>query len=262
MATTHRSLLLTGRYQSALSTVMRRTATIAGALWFDVRTASEQAEDEFISRMLPVVFGAQRHVVTLTDGYMAAFVSIEARRAVSPQGLPIASLIGAAARGGTPLEEVYRRPFGIARGALADGLSFIDAMTRARDRLLQTSTTDVALAARGASAEWMNTEQLVDRWQRVTGGTCCALCDSAASKSYPTSDVMPLHPNCGCVAEPIVTVARGREIDRPSPTVEDSPALVDEARDPDVRPSQVVKVVEHGELGPVLYAAGDDFSDS
>lgn len=262
MATTQRSLLLTDRYRAALATTRRRSVAVAAVMWQQVQTASEQAEDEFVAALLPSILGAQQHAVILTDAYLSAFVSIEGRQPVRPKGLAVASLIGAGARGGTSLDVVYRRPFGVARGALADGLSFVDAMTRGFDRVAQTAGTDITLAARGAQTDWMDGDERLTGWQRVTGGTCCALCAEAAAKTYRTGDLMPIHPGCGCVAEPVVLGARRQQIDRGDPKIDDSPALADEATDPSVRPSQVVQVVEHGELGPVLYAAGDDFSDS
>lgn len=259
MATTTKSMALTDRYQTAVGTTMRRVSAIAGALWNEVRTASEQAEDEFVASVLPSVLGGQQHMVTLTDAYMALFVSIESRKPMKPKGLPVAALVGAAARGGTPLDVVYRRPFGVARGALGKGASFNDAMDSARSRLVQTAATDVSLAARGARTEWMADDEQVTGWQRVTGGSCCALCAEAAVKMYRTGDLMPIHPGCSCISEPVV-LGRRRQIQRDAPKIDDSPALADDAADPSVRPAQVVQIVEHGELGPVLYAAGDDFT--
>lgn len=262
MATTAKSLALTDRYQAAVATTMRRASAIAAALWQQVQTASEQAEDEFVGAVVPSILGAQHHVVTLTDAYMSLFVSLETRKPIEPKGLSVAALIGATVRGGTPLDVVYRRPFGVARGVLAKGESFADAMSSAQARLVQTASTDVGLSARAARSDWMAGDDQITGWRRVTGGTCCALCVEAASKTYRTSDLMPIHPGCGCVTEPVVLGARHKQLERPEPTVEDSPALADDASDPTVRPSAVVKVVEHGELGPVLYAAGDDFVDN
>lgn len=219
------------RYREGLRSIQLATGALIGATWAAVRGLNEPAEDAFVRAATGAVLVAQSRAVAVTDAYFAAVFN------ESPRGLPVAELTGASVRGGVAPSEVYRRPFGVARGALASGRAWDQAMSRAAHRAVQTARTDVALSARAARDHVIRTDDRIVGYRRVTGGDACKLCAAAVgsfAKNYP----MPLHPACNCVAEPII----GKRVR------------------PDALP-ETVQVVDHGELGPVLYDAGHHFTE-
>jgi hypothetical protein len=74
------------------------------------------------------------------------------------------------------------------------------------------------------------TDHGVTRYRRVTAGACCALCAGASTKTYGTATLMPLHNGCSCGVEPVVETGRP-QIERPAPTINDSPEVAERAAD-------------------------------
>lgn len=216
-------------YRSALAVLSRRAAILAGATWAQVDSLDEPTEDRFVSVVVPAVVVFQAHAASLTDAYIAA------ETGTRPQGLDPALFTGSAIRNGTDPAEVYRRPFGVARGALATGAEFAAAMRQAGARVAQTARTDVGLSGSAARSHIFNTNNRITGYRRVTSGKSCPLC-AASVGAFTKSTPMPRHPGCDCSAQPIIGKFR-----------------------PDSLPD-TVKVVDHGELGPVLYDAGHQFT--
>lgn len=252
---------LTAVYQRALLRLQMISAANAAALWAQLTSIDQGDEDLLVAQLLPYIEAAQVQAVHLTDAYLTRFVSFALGAAINPQSLTPGAHIGAAVRGGTPPDVVYRRPFGAVRKALADGVDFPGALGRGRAVITRAARTDVALSTRAASSVWMTNEKSVTGWQRVTSGTCCALCSDIAStdKVYRTEDLMPLHPACSCSTAPVMASDERNAPPQPAgSTVDDSAGL--EAELHDGAPGDLVQVFDHGELGPVLYHAGDHFS--
>lgn len=93
-------------------------------------------------------------------------------------------------------------------------------------------------------------------WRRALGtGRHCALCQGSAGTIYPTEMLMPVHQHCKCVTEPVLA-GEGRQRPVLRGPVNDSPGL----REAVEAGRQVARVEQHGELGPVLVAVGQEFS--
>lgn len=156
-----------------------------------------------------VVLAAQRVVVAQTDAYMAAAASMALDATVTPIGLDPEPLIGARARHGRTLEEVYG---GVARVAREDGFE------RGLAYMRQQITTDVALSQRNASHAIVEADNSVVGWRRVLnpgGGKVCGMCVAAASKTYGKSDLQPIHRMCRCTVAAVHDSSfAGRTLDR------------------------------------------------
>ena len=150
------------------------------------------------------VLAGQRTVVRSVDVSLAAMAAVTVPGApAAPVGLDAEQLIGARARNGTPLEEVYSRPGKIAR---EDGFEAGVAYLR------QAIATDVQLAQRYAANAIVETDRRIVRWRRQTnpvpGGETCGLCVVAATQTYRKSDLQPIHYMCRCTVYPVYSTQR------------------------------------------------------
>ncbi len=250
MATTAASFALSTRYQRALKALADRLALTVALAWDQTQGIDDVAAARFSRSVESVDVAMQQQAVALADAYIASYLSLELARGVRPRGLDLAQLV---TRRGA--EGLWSRPVVTARAAITRGRDYTDARAEGRARAMATGRTNVALAARASSAQAM-TEDGVTRYRRVTASRCCALCAAASTKTYRSEALMPLHPGCSCVTEAIVDTGRA-DRPRPAPVVEDSP----EAAAMAVEGEPVVKVVEHDELGPLLWQAGQAFAE-
>lgn len=156
-----------------------------------------------------VVLNAQRLAVAATDAYMASAASLALNVQAAPIGVDPEPLIGARARHGRPLEEVYG---GAARVMRQDGFE------RGLAYLRQQITTDVALAQRNAAHAVMEADTSVVGWRRVLnpgGGSVCGMCVAASAKLYSRGDLQPIHRMCRCTTAPVHDDSfTGRVLDR------------------------------------------------
>lgn len=204
--------------------------------------------DEWLSRVVPAVLDAQRGAVMVTDGYFSLETSMAAGGPRTPWGIDPEQIIGAHARRGVPLEDVYAR-------TVRSGADIAQRLTR-------EVATDVQLARRDAA--WIRTEgdPRVIGYRRVLGvggkNGNCSLCVAASSRTYKSSDLQPIHSHCGCTSEPIIDATKG------APVVDgrflaDLQARVGDATysGPSLITGEDVRAVVgvSPELGPVLVAA-------
>lgn len=248
MATTPRSDALTTRYQASLSALSFRSGQMVGSSWDAVEGIDDDAAERFAARAAPVSEAAQRRMVALSSAYVAAYLTMET--GVPRRPLDLAVVV----RNGVDPVELWKRSIVTARAAIARGRDYAAARAEGRARAVATARTNVALAARAASGAAMKSYE-VARYRRVLGMAPCALCVSAAAKDYASSTLMPIHGGCSCGIEPQVETRR-RAIPRPIPAVNDSPEVTAMVADG----LQVAKVVEHDELGPLLWQAGHAFA--
>lgn len=227
----------TATYQLFLADLARRLGSRLSAAWLRLPGAGRSASVVWLDFAVPLVLGAQMRAVSATDAYVAAYLTATLGRPVEPAGINPASLIGVAARRGTPLESVYNRPLAQVRHDVLAGVGLRDSLARAQWRIVESSATDVQLAARAARAATAESANQITGWRRVVSGGC-ALCVAAGGKIYRSGDLMPIHPGCDCGAEPIVGGSAPGKFTG----------------------TKTARVVDHGELGPLLVAADHTFS--
>lgn len=233
---------ITAAYRANVVDVRRRVdAAVAGA-WNGLPEYREENVDAFARTVVPVVTGAARRVATLAAAYLAALEAEALGIAARPVGIPLDVSDPARIRGVASLLDVYRRPGVTVWTALANGVPFSKAVDQGLDRARTLAASDVQLAKTHASRYVTDARPRIVGYKREPNGGSCPLCSADASTTYPPGDLMPTHPGCNCDVVPVFGERDVASIDRSA-----------EADD-------VLAVHEHGELGPVLEAAGVSFA--
>lgn len=182
------------------ATISAATARAFTQLYADPKAA--------IRTVVPIVETGQQISVSLVDAYMAA-KTLQATGQGTVLGLDPARYTITALRNGVPAIDVYGRPFTVldaARNA-ADPSQALTGAQAALDKLVRT---DLQLAQTHSARDWMTeqaktatAETRIVGWRRVTDGDPCALCAAAATRTYHTGDLMPIHEHCSCTVEPL-----------------------------------------------------------
>jgi hypothetical protein len=211
------------------------TAAGVGRVWQALPGYDRANVDEFLSRVLPLVDAAKRQSIALTDAYLARSMD---RPAI---GVDVEAII-AAMRGGVPPEEVYQRPFVRTWTDLKAGTLWVDAVAAGLAQATSTAEMDVQIAMRDTVHRVGLLDDSIHGWERVPDGGACEFCLIAATQTYNTSDLQPLHNRCGCSVAPITDPGIYGASDR----IEGD--------------GTTVAVEQHSELGPVLTNAADNFA--
>lgn len=210
--------------------------------WRALPSYDEQNVPAFLARAVPAVQVAQRSSIALT----AAFLARQAGGPVPPADV---AAILASTRSGTPLGEVYRRPFVTVWTALGRGTMWDDAVAAGLARATAAASFDVQAAMRSTLVDIGERTDRIVGYQRVPDAGACAFCQLVAGQRYTTADLMPVHNRCGCGVDVITTENRG-DFFRGNPD-----------NDLDLDPQAPrVTVEEHGELGPLLVDAEHEFT--
>jgi hypothetical protein len=244
-----------------------------------------------VTEAVKVVQAAQRRTATVADAYMARSTSaITGRRSNTVGAVDIRSLrrklpqevIEQLAGGGSvsatqarraqskveavPAEEVYGRvPDSIRFATVAKGKSEEQARIEGLRRAMTVADTDVMLAERAQVQRFLteNKPQGVVGYRRIlhpelgSGGPPCGLCVVASDRLYHVEDLMPIHARCRCS----VAVATANSDPGQSLNMEDLRAIYQAAGGNTRNQLKTVRVeyAEHGELGPVIVNATQNF---
>lgn len=145
----------------------------------------------FVDTVVPLVLASQEATVAQADAYLSAEAGLATGSSTAPWRLDAASLIGARARRGDFLEDVY------GRNHRAAASTFLERMTR-------EVNTDVTLADRGATYVHTAGDTRITGYRRVLSpGKNCGLCVAASSRLYHRSELRPIHQHCGCTTQAI-----------------------------------------------------------
>lgn len=205
--------------------------------------------DRFVRAYAPVHAAAMTSAGELAAGYFQAHGVAN--------GIPLAEIVANVPAnittpriGDLDVATVYERPFITMWGKLGAGVGFIAARQIAEQRLLRTADTDLQLARR--RAEWGNVEGSgrIIGYERVLAGETCDFCAIAATNTYSTGDLDPLHAGCDCSVAPLYDTSPAPSIPSEEETRE-SMGISDE-----VQPI----VFEHGEVGNYLGQAGVNYT--
>lgn len=98
--------------------------------------------------------------------------------------------------------ELWRGPVLAARGRIAEGASYEDAMEAGAARAEELGRTGYANANREGSRRTMDATEGIDRYRRVPDGNACAYCRKLAERTYRTAELAPTHAGCGCGVMP------------------------------------------------------------
>lgn len=275
MATTDDMVRLAKAHQQQLLFIRSSAMAAVGALWDRMVTGPE---DDVLDRWVPLAAAAVQAAQTAAAAAAIGHVSQAVRVAgATPEPTPSEVRPAAFAEPrGVPTATVLVRSIIQVRRSLGEGKLFMDAMSEGRARAVQTAATDPALSARAANQAAMRAQPRVVGYRRVPDGSACQFCLLASTRRYTVSDLMPIHPGCGCTVAPIVgSNDPGEVLDR---------ALVDQlmAADPALgvrggrnretarnharkqlaKAEELTTVHDHGELGPTLYQSGLRFTQT
>jgi hypothetical protein len=170
-----------------------------------------------------------------------------------------------ALRNGAVASEVYRRPFVELYTALDKGKLMSEAISLGANRISSIASTDVQLARRNAGfGVRSRNNRIVGFARTLTGAENCALCFVASTQRYTRGDLLPIHPGCDCGEMPIYgnqdpgQVIDELRLDATHQAVQERFGFSDPgARAIDYRD---IAIREHGELGPVLTVADQNFT--
>jgi hypothetical protein len=122
--------------------------------------------------------------------------------------------------------------------ALSEGATPQEATDRGALRVVALVAAGLQLAHTHSARHVMRARH-VKRYRRSARATACRLCSLAASQTYDSDDLMPIHDGCACLVVPVWGNA----------ALPGESSTADEAYEDDVA------VRDHGELGPILTDA-------
>lgn len=261
---------LVNAYAQAQEQTEDQAAAVAASLWatFD-GWYSPDATRSIAIEMAQLSEAGQ----DIAAGIAQQYVQTIAQIATGTQGVFPTTPKAPEIRNGVPMVLVHTRPSEAYKRMVATGTEPQDARIKAAVRATGQLRSDMTLAERATAQAEL--ERLgVTRYRRVIHpelsetGTC-GLCFAASDRTYSVGELMPIHPpHCKCTVMPVVgswdpglnlnqadledlyqragqSLPDGRRVDRTTYG----------------RYLQNVKyrVNEHGEFGPVLTKAGDNF---
>lgn len=235
------------------------------AMWFGLGNYRDANAKDFLDLSIPLVKAARETSAQATMTYIQ--FQLELQGSDSTVDMPDMQVVaGDAIRKGTPIEEVYARPFVELWTALKNGHTLEEAVQFGADRLRQLVETDIQLAHTNTARSIFSTNKDVKGFRRVpTGSYTCALCMIASTQRYRKLDLMPIHPGCDCRVAPIISedtiprVVDKETLARIHSSIEKQFGMsASDARQIDYR--KILLVEEHGEYGPTLTVARHKFT--
>lgn len=222
--------------------IRNQTERAVDRLWRSLGAYNRSDARRFIAAVTPIVFAAQRQSASTTK----AFIARRLERTVA--SVDPSLVTGANTRNGVPPEEVYFRPFKRVWKDLKDGKEWQLAVNEAGITAVSAAATDVQLSMRDMASALQSREPGAFGYQRVPSGSACEFCLLASTQRYYSGDLMPLHNNCGCGIDVV--------------TAEFDPGqVINSERLAALKQGDIELAVQsHGELGPVLTNAADNFT--
>ena len=217
--------------------------------WYSDRLVAELA-----ASVADHVLAGQRGVASLTDAYLSRVTSMVAGQVVSPAGVA-PDLSRSLRTGQADLGEVYVRLGADFRWRRSEGVDEVAARAATTTRAGVMADTDMALAFRRQVVDF-NRARGVLRYRRVLRSEQpCGLCAAASDRLYTRGDLLPIHGRCRCGVMPVTHATD------PGSTLSDVDlsALYEAAGGTSAAKLKNVRVVQHGELGPVLTVRGQHF---
>lgn len=234
---------------AAEARVRKLTVTKVERIWRNLGSYNREDLPRWLEQVIPIVLGAQRQSVVLTDAYLAAAMDRK------PLGINAENVIGASARKGTLPEDQWARPMVEHWTALKDGKTWDQARRIGEIGAATRAATDVQLAMRQTAFLAGLQDKNIFGWERVPNSTACDLCLIASTQRYTTEHLLPIHDSCGCGILPL-TSSTDQIINRELYRDLKADGAMDRVTAQRVGdPDTVVTVAEHGELGPVLTKA-------
>lgn len=236
--------------EKLIAYILRRLGGVGRDEWYDDRAVRAVAVE-----LATQARAAQETAANLTAQGLVYHLDIAGARVKSE---PIR--LDPEPRGVDPVD-VWERPAKTYRRMRAKGLDELEAAERAFQRARALAEDDVQLARRQAARERMRKSGATGYRRAIhpelSRGGSCGLCVAAASRVYRVDDLLPIHTGCNCE---VVPITKGSD---PAKAIND--AALDAYYSTGVTSRDELKrfrfeVHEHGELGPRLTEAGQEFT--
>ena len=220
-------------YESQSAFLRERVVAYTLSVWAAARAFRDADVDRIVAQIVPAVRAGQLQLATLTDAYIGQVARRSGVLWVPSLDRSVTSYRGVDAA------LVYRRPAVSLYTALAAGEGFSRAVEIGQHRLQSIVSTDLQQARNRQASSSVRGSGFQSYRRVLTGKEDCDLCQVASQNRYSREDLMPIHPGCDCGVEPVL---------------EFNPK-------PDSR-AETVTVNMHGELGPTLGWASDNFTSA
>lgn len=251
-------------YNRLSSRIVRGTGNRLASVFSNLGSWRDSDFDEFFKLANTTVSGASLQAARLQVAFYQQMARLQGQPFSVPQ-LRSADFSTEALRNGAVATEVYRRPFVELYTALGQGKTMTEAIQLGANRISSIASTDVQLGRRNAGfGVRQRNGGIVGYARTLTGSENCALCFVASTQRYTRGDLLPIHPGCDCGEMPIYgTQDPGQVIDElrldaTHQAVQERFGISDPgARAIDYRD---IAIREHGELGPVLTVADQNFT--
>ena len=223
--------------------------------WYDDTAVAQVAREA-----AAISVAAQQTAAGMASQYVVGTADVVG---VSRPVLPPSSFVEI--RNGVGLSIVHSRPAHQFRRAIAVGKPIDEAIETMTARGITLTLTDVVLQERGSTRAVME-HVGIQQYRRVIHpelsetGTC-GLCIAAADRLYNVAELMPIHPpSCKCTSMPVTDVDPGDVLNREDIKAAYAQATALAGSTGATALSHVrFQVNEHGEFGPVLTRAEDEF---
>lgn len=218
--------------------------------------------ERYLQTITPILQGANLQAGRLQLAFYQQMAAVAGEPFIAPQ-LASADFTVEALRNGAPAAEVYRRPFVDVYTALSQGKQVTEAIEAGARRISSIASTDVQLARRNAGFQARSrNDRIVGYARTLTGSENCALCYVASTQRYTRGELLPIHPGCDCGEMPIYgTQDPGQVIDELR--LNATHQAVEERFGGSTNEREALREItirEHGELGPMLTVADQNFT--
>lgn len=195
-----RSIDITNAYRDRLFRARQRVEREAARRFPDI---AELDTTDYAGRMAVIMRAAQSEVVRATAGYVTAFLTSELGH-FSPGPALSSGQYAGKSRDGRPLAEALQSPIVGVKAKLAEGVDSGEAIAYGRNRAVRMVEVDLMHAARASLTDAMDRDERITGWNRAVTGTCGACLGALDEGEQAAGDMIDTHPNCQCVAEPVV----------------------------------------------------------
>lgn len=252
-----------------LGQVRDRVKAYAANRWTALGSYRDADIERFIATVVPIVEAGQKQTAQLTVAYLDSLARMSG---FAPAGAAM-PITGDVIRG-VAMAEVYKRPGVTVWTALADGKSITDAVGLGAKRVEQLIDMDLQLAQTHNARNYFGRAAGVVGYMRVLGGgNNCALCALASTQRYHRGNLLPIHEHCHCSVvslygdhDPgqVINIERYGAMQQ---LIEDAnvthPGLAAGSKwEKSNKPNSHIRVNMHGEYGPTLSWADQNFTSA
>lgn len=204
MPVTDRSIRVTDAYRRRLLALQRRAALLSR---WDVTVRDVDGTGQaWVARATVALEAIQAAGVTLTSGYLTAYIASETARVAQP--VAVRSETVGQAQDGQPLAKSLAAALITVKAALKDDREPATALRMGENRASRLIQSAALSAPRSALHASIDDDPRLGGWRRVTFGGCGACLAAADGKIQAPGARLKVHDHCRCVAEPVVTGTR------------------------------------------------------